>query len=967
MAKANQQKFLFGGSEPDQTGSEKSKKSAGKQAETPFIATEPPMNESATIESPKAVVDLSAPFEISELAGKKVVVVDSHSLIYQVFHAMAPMTSPDGRAIHAVYGFTRDILDIQKKYQPDFLICAFDRSEITFRNELYDQYKAHRDPMPEDLRSQIPMIRQLLEALEIPILDLDGYEADDILATISRSVDEAEGFCWLVTSDKDCRQLLGERVQMLNLRKHAFYGPAELEKDWGIRPDQVVDFQAMVGDKADNVPGIATIGPKTATQLLTEFGTLDEVLANTDKIKGKKAERIRESTDIALLSRKLVRLDTDVPVVVPWRRAQVTSINSAAALQLCEEFGFRSLAERVAGLGAKTKAEPVQWDTDYRTIDDASALKTLVDQLRECDRVAVDTETTSTNPALAELVGISLCWAEGKAAYIPIQAPDGESVVDQQEAVELLRPILESDLIEKIGQNLKYDMVVLRAVGLRLAQPLFDTMVADYLINPGQNSHSIDDLAKRYLNYETTSIKQLIGTGKKQIGMNEVPVTKVSDYACEDVDVPWRLYDVLNKQLHDLDLMELFSDLEIPLIDVLAEMESNGIAIDTELLEVISGELAGRLADLKTEIHQLAGGEFNIDSPAQLSEVLFDRLELPVIKKTKTGRSTDVEVLTQLADQHELPALVVEYRQCGKLKSTYTDALVRQLNPKTGRVHTSFKQDVARTGRLSSKDPNLQNIPIRTKQGRRIREAFVPGRDGWKLMMADYSQIELRILAHFCQDGTLQKVFEQDEDIHTAVAAQVYEVSINEVDKDMRRRAKVINFGIIYGQSAFGLSKELGISREEAEEFIDSYYEKYASVDEFMREVLAKARSNRYVSTVLRRRREVEGVRSLQKISASRFRNSAERVAVNTVIQGSAADLIKLAMIRVQRALAESEIQAALLLQIHDELVLEVHPDAIEPLAKLVREQMTQAFQLNVPLKVDIEVGPNWGDAQLIV
>lgn len=963
MAKANQQKFLFGDSHSEEL-SENDEKSGSPDdgAATPFIEADPPIDGPSAV----AVPDPSLPFEFSELADKKVVVVDSHSLIYQVFHAMAPMTSPDGRTIHAVYGFTRDVLDILKKYQPDYLICAFDRSEITFRNELYDQYKAHRDPMPDELRSQIPMIRQLVEALSIPIMDLEGYEADDILATISSSVDQAGGFCWLVTSDKDCRQLLSERVQMLNLRKHSFYGPAELVKDWGIRPDQVVDFQAMVGDKADNVPGIATIGPKTATQLLAEFDTLDGVLANTDKIKGKKADRIRESTEIALLSRKLVRLETEVPLDVPWRQAQVASFDVTAALKLCEEFGFRTLAERVGGLGTTVEVAPVNWETDYRTIVDPAELQKLADQLQACDRVAVDTETTSPNPAMAELVGISLCWEEGKAAYIPIQAPAGDPVIDQQQAIDILRPILESDSIEKIGQNLKYDMVVLSSAGLQLAHPLFDTMVADYLINPGQNSHSMDDLAKRYLNYETTSIKELIGVGKKQILMNEVPVAEVSDYACEDVDVPWRLYDVLKKQLNEHGLAELFDDLEMPLIDVLAEMESNGIAIDTDLLKVISGELAERLAELKTEIHELAGGEFNIDSPTQLSEVLFDRLGLPVIKKTKTGRSTDVEVLTQLAEQHELPAMVVEYRQCGKLKSTYTDALVRQLNPKTGRVHTSFKQDVARTGRLSSKDPNLQNIPIRTAQGRRIREAFVPGHEGWKLMMADYSQIELRILAHFCQDETLQKVFAEDKDIHTAVAAQVYQVPIAEVDKDMRRRAKVINFGIIYGQSSFGLSKELGISREEAEEFIDAYYKKYASVDEFMNEVLAKARTNRYVSTVLCRRREVEGVRSLQKISASRFRNSAERIAVNTVIQGSAADLIKLAMIRVQRALAESEIQAALLLQIHDELVLEVHPDAVESLAKLVREQMTQAFQLNVPLKVDIEVGDNWGNAQPI-
>jgi DNA polymerase-1 len=659
-------------------------------------------------------------------------------------------------------------------------------------------------------------------------------------------------------------------------------------------------------------------------------------------------------------------LETAVPIEIDWQRGRVAAFDTTAAIDICAELGFRSLSERVSGLGTQEIVPPAVWETNYQTITDPAALGKLVKQLLKKERIAVDTETTSTNPRWAELVGISIGWADGEAAYIPIQAPAGEPTMDLTAAIDTLRPVLESTTIEKIGQNLKYDMVVLRGAGLRLAQPLFDTMVADYLVNPGLTSHSIDELARRYLNYETTSIKELIGTGKKQIGMNEVPVATVTDYACEDVDVPWRLYDVLSRQLEDLELVSLFRDLEMPLVDVLAEMEYNGIAIDVDLLNVISGELTERLEQLSVQIFELAGGEFNIDSPSQLSEVLFDRLGLPVIKKTKTGRSTDAEVLGQLAEQHELPALVVEYRQCAKLRGTYTDVLVRQKNPATGRVHTSFKQDVARTGRLSSKDPNLQNIPIRTSQGRRIRQAFVPGHKGWQLMMADYSQIELRILAHFCNDKTLRDVFANDEDIHTAVAAQVYEVPLGDVDKDMRRRAKVINFGIIYGQSSFGLSKELGISREEADEFIDAYYEKYESVDKFMDDVLVKAGVNRYVKTVLNRRRAVEGVRDLEKIAGSRFRNSAERVAVNTVIQGSAADLIKLAMINVQRALDKSKLEAALLLQIHDELVLEVHPDCVNEVADLVRTEMVNAFELNVPLKVDVEIGNNWGQAERI-
>lgn len=958
MAKSRQQSFLFSQAD-DESATERPEKDA---------KAEPGSQPDATVPAKSTPPD--RPFQLSDLNGKTVVVIDSHSLIYQVFHAMAEMTSPDGRPVNALYGFTRDLLDILKRYQPDFLFCAFDLSEITFRNELYDQYKAHRDPMPEALRAQIPEIHRMVTALTIPILELDGYEADDILATVAKTVDGQSGNCLLVTSDKDCRQLITDRVQMLNLRKNQVYGAEELQNDWGIRPDQVVDFQSMVGDSVDNVPGIPTIGPKTATQLLEQFGTLDAVLASTDQIKGKKAERIAESADLARLSRQLVRLDNQTPIEIDWQQGRVGEIDTTAALELCQEFGFRSLSDRISELGSTTKPAPVQLQQEYQTIDNAKNLQQLVNKLARLSQIAVDTETTSTNPRRAKLVGISLAWEQGRAVYAPFQAPAGEAVIDQDVAIEILKPVLESETIEKIGQNLKYDMVVLRGAGLNLQGPLFDTMVADYLINPGETSHSIDDLAKRYLNYETTSIKQLIGTGSKQIGMNEVPVDQVTHYACEDVDVPLRLYPLLKQQLDALDLTQLFDELEMPLVHVLAELEFNGIAVDTELLSVISDELAARQQELQQEIWSLADGPFNIDSPKQLATVLFDQLGLPVIKKTKTGRSTDVYVLDELASQHRVPALVVEYRQCGKLKSTYTDALVREVNPETGRVHTSFKQDVARTGRLSSKEPNLQNIPIRTAQGRRIRQAFVPGRPGWKLLTADYSQIELRMLAHFCGDRTLADVFAADEDIHSAVAAQVYEVPLNEVDKDMRRRAKVINFGVIYGQSAFGLARELGISREDAESFIDAYFQKYTSVDEFMNEVLVNAHSKGYVSTVMRRRRSVEGVRNPLKAAKSnaanaRFRNSAERIAINTVIQGSAADLIKLAMIRVQQRLESSRnLNASMLLQIHDELVFEVAPDSIESLAGLVREEMSNAIELRVPLKVDIEVGDNWGQTE---
>ena len=550
MAKSKQQSFLF--SQADGKTEEKLKGS--KDGQSP---ADDPAASSSSGKSPSVVPALEpappvdeGPFQASELAGKTVVVVDSHSLIYQVFHAMAEMTSPDGRPVNALYGFTRDLLDILKRYQPDFLFCAFDLSEITFRNKLYDQYKAHRDPMPDNLRAQIPEIHRMVGALSIPVLELNGFEADDILATVAKFVDEQQGNCLLVTSDKDCRQLITDRVKMLNLRKNLQYGTEELLKDWGVRPDQVVDFQAMVGDAVDNVPGIPTIGPKTASQLLEQFGSLDAVLAGTDQIKGKKAERIRESVDQALLSRKLVRLDVETPIEIDWQQGRVREIDVTPALELCEEFGFRSISERIATLGSSTAPPPVTWDANYQTIDQPQDLQMLVDRLLKLQQIAVDTETTSTNPRKAKLVGVSLAWEEGEAVYIPIQAPDGETIIQESTAIDILRPLLESTTIEKIGQNLKYDMVVLRGAGLDLQGPLFDTMVADYLINPGQTSHSIDDLAKRYLNYETTSIKELIGTGKKQIGMNEVPVDTVTHYACEDVDVPLRLCPILKKQLN---------------------------------------------------------------------------------------------------------------------------------------------------------------------------------------------------------------------------------------------------------------------------------------------------------------------------------------------------------------------------------------------------------------------------------
>jgi DNA polymerase I len=897
------------------------------------------------------------------LQGKTVWVIDSHSLIYQVFFAMGDMSSPDGRPVNAIFGFIRDVLDIIDNRNPDLVFCAFDISEITFRNEIFDQYKAHRDPMPEDLRSQIPHIRRMLTALSIPILELQGFEADDIMATIARKVTEQGGKTVLVTTDKDCRQLLSTNVSLFNIRKNKSYGPEDLLKDWGIAPEQVVDFQALVGDSVDNVPGVPLIGPKFAKELLTAYGTLESVLDNAEQVSGKKRkENLRTYRDQAMLSRQLVELNANVPIEITWSEGIMGGANVDQAVEICKEFGFRTLTERIGGL--QTKFTQTLEFEHYQTIDDPIKLERLVTNLLKCNAISFDTETTSPMPRWAELVGISLSWETGHAAYIPIRAPRGQTVIPQDVACDILRPLLENESISKIGQNLKYDIVVMRGCGVEIRGPLFDTMVADYLLDPGQRNHSIDDLAKRYLNHQTIKISELIGSGRNQKRMDEVPVELVTTYAAEDADIPFRLYPLLKEQLQKQGLEQLFNEIEMPLIKVLANIEFRGIKVDTQVLKKLSTEFAGRIETLRTEIIDLAGEDFNIDSPSQLGRILFEKLNLPVVKKTKTGFSTDVEVLNELAANHELPRRIIEYRQYSKLKSTYTDALAKLVNPITNRVHTSLMQDVAATGRLSSKDPNLQNIPIRTETGRKIRTAFVAGFDDYKILKADYSQIELRMLAHFCKDQILQKAFLANADIHSAVAAEVHRVDLDHVTSEMRRGAKAINFGIIYGQSSFGLAKSLGISKDEAATFIEAYFEKYPQVDQFMHQTLEIACRNGYVITILGRRRAVQGVRDPNERPGSRQRTLPERIAINTVIQGSAADLIKLAMIRVDQALNESGLRANLLLQIHDELLFEVHESDIESLAELVIREMSHAFELDVPLVVDVEVGDNWGQTE---
>ncbi len=900
----------------------------------------------------------------TSLAGERVYVIDANSLIFQVFHAIPEMTSPKGEQVNAVFGFVRDILYLAQDKEPHYLFCAFDMAGPTFRHDLYADYKVHRAEMPEELVPQFPAIRRVLDALGIPILELDAYEADDILATLARVTEELGGECYLVTADKDCRQLITDHVKIYNVRKNLVYDAAELEKEWGVAPSQVVDFQALVGDAVDHVPGVPLIGPKLAKELLQKYGTLDSVLDHAGEVSGaKRKQNLIDSREQALLSRELVRLDAHVPIEIDWARGRLGGFDRERALAIFAEYGFHRFGEQLRQLNVVE--EPRTWQADYRLVNTLELFESFLSELRRQTCISIDTETTGLSPTQAELVGLAFAWTPGVAYYLPVRAPVGEPHLDLGTVLAALRPILENPAVKKVGQDLKYDRLVLRCAGVDLKGLAFDTMVASYLLDAGERNHNLDELAQRFLNHTTTRISELIGAGKDQKRMDEVPLAAITSYACEEADVPLRLMPILAAKLREEELTGLFEQLELPLIDVLVELEHNGIRVDVGRLAELSRQYGERLIALEKEIYELAGHPFNIGSTRQLQQVLFEEQKLPVIVKVKTGPSTDASVLEELARQHPLPAKIIEYRQFAKLKNTYVDALPGLINPRTGRVHASFQQAVAATGRLSSSDPNLQNIPIRTEDGRAIRSAFWPDQEGWNLLAADYSQIELRVLAHFSHDETLCSAFACDEDIHARVASQVYGVPLADVTSEMRRTAKAVNFGVIYGQSPFGLAKTLGIDQDVAATFIENYFRRHPGVAEFLRSILVECRAKGYVTTILGRRRAIRGVRpDPGKLGAGKQRNLSERTAINTVIQGSAADLIKLAMIAVYRRMTREELRSKMLLQIHDELLFEVAPDETEAMKRLVVEEMTGVEELAVPLKVDLAIGRNWAEAE---
>jgi DNA polymerase-1 len=935
------------------------------------------------------------------LRGKTVYVIDSHSLIFQVFHALPEMTSPHGEPVGAVFGFTRDLLFLLEQKKPDYLFAAFDMPGATYRHEMFAAYKEHRTEMPDDLATQIPAIKRVLDVLEIPVLGVSGYEADDVLATVARITSEKGGECLLVTGDKDCRQLIGERVKIFNVRKNQMFDAAALAADWGVRPEQVVDYQALVGDPVDNIPGVPLIGPKLARELLEKFGSVEGIYEHIDEVAGgKRKENLTLGREQAFLSRELARLNVETPVAIDWERGRAGNYDPAKAADLFAEFGFHALTQQMRSRIPPTR---VAWKADYQTIDTPERLAALVAEMSRQPVISIDTETTSTQPRWAEIVGYSFSWGEGQGYYLPVRAPAGAARLDAAEALAALRPVLENPQIRKIGQNLKYDLIVLRSVGVEVAGVEFDTMVASYLLDAGERNHNLDELAARYLNHSTTTIDELIGTGKQQKRMDEVPVPLITHYAAEDADVVWRLQPLLAKRLEEAKLDRLFREVEIPFIEVLVELEHNGIKVDVQRLADLSCQYGEKLVALEREIYDVAGHKFNIGSPKQLQEVLFDELKLPKLKKTKTGASTDADVLEELARVHPLPAKIIEYRQYAKLKGTYVDALPALVHPATGRVHASFNQSVAATGRLSSSDPNLQNIPIRTEVGREIRSAFLPGYEGWRLVAADYSQIELRMLAHLSGDVALREAFARDEDIHARVASQVYNVPLADVSSEMRRVAKAVNFGVIYGQSPFGLSKMLGIEKSEAAKFIQAYFAGHPGVSEFLERIIADCRRNGYVTTILGRRRTIRGLEGgktsgndvvaaiddaldspspltgegrgegkatvVNSPSAStsvlRQRSLAERTAINTVVQGSAtADLIKLAMINIHRRLKSERLASRMLLQIHDELIFESPPDETDRLVALIKAEMSGVLSLAVPLKIDVKTGLNWAECE---
>ncbi len=888
-------------------------------------------------------------------------VVDGMAFAFRSYFAIRNLRDSKGRPTNAVFGFARVLLKLLREEKPSHLALVFDAPGKKFRGDLYPEYKAHRDETPKDLIAQFPMIDRLVEAFGFPVLRVPGVEADDVMGTLARRA-EAQGLdTVLVTADKDLLQLVTDRTLVYDPNKGdsgIWYDRDGVKQRFGVGPEHVIEVLGLMGDTADNVPGVKGIGEKTAIKLLQRYKTLDGLYAHIDELKGKQKERLVADREQAYLSRVLVTIKTDVEVDSDFEKFRVGPLDKARLSAMFAELQFQSLFEEFAPSPAAGET------TDYRLVLDRAALDAAIAEMRAAGQFSLDTETTSTQPMAARLVGISMSCKACTGYYIPVSHQPEANVIDGvpvetlecAEALSALGPLFADPNIGKIGHNIKYDLIVLERAGAPVSGVVMDTMLASYLTDPSRMRHNLAEVSLQYLKRKIIPISDLIGTGSKASTFDFAPIQRACEYAAEDADVAWRLHGVFQDALKERELDALYRDVELPLLHVLARMEMAGVAIDRPVFDALRGDIAARLEILEAEIVELAGGHFSINSPKQLQKVLFDDLKLTPTKKTKTGYSTDADVLEDLAHVHPLPAKILEYRTLEKLRGTYVDALPKLVNPVTGRIHSSFNQTVAATGRLSSSDPNLQNIPVRTDLGKRIRQGFVPGDPGHRLISADYSQIELRVLAHLSGDAALSEAFRKDMDIHGDTAARVFGVARDKITPEMRRTAKAVNFGVVYGISPFGLARNIGVTNAAAAEFIDHYFAQYPGVKRWLDAVKDEARRVGHVKTLLNRRRYLPELTGSDKMA----QRAAERVAVNTPVQGTAADIIKVAMIRLDAALRETK--SRLILQVHDELVVEGPEAEAAEVAAMTKRIMEEAIHLDVPLKVDVGIGRNWAE-----
>ncbi len=883
-------------------------------------------------------------------ASEEIYLIDGSSYIYRAYHAMGGLSNSKGCPTGAVFGFTNMLNKTMKDKSPKRIAVVFDAVGPTFRHEMYDAYKAQRPRMPDDLQIQIPFIHRIVDAYGLPMLSVAGFEADDIIATIAREAAAKKWKVVVVSGDKDLMQLVGSGVTMWDPQKDLLYDVEAVKKKFGVTPDKLSDLFGLMGDSSDNVPGVRGIGPKTAATLIDEYACIEGVYENLEAITQKKVrENLRVNKENALLSRNLVTLFYETPLQKSIEDLVIVGRKDEELHELFKELEFKKFLDEL----------PPRQNLDfsgYCVIDTIEHLEKWVNKLRKFSIFAVDLETTSTEAMRADLVGLSFCGEDGQACYVPVGHTCG-SQLSKDDVFTMVRPLLEDESIKKIGQNIKYDTLVLQREGIRLRGVVCDTMIASYLLDPTRRGHSLEDLAQICLEHKMIPIVDLIGKGKTQSLFSAVDIAQAYTYACEDAEVTFRVANILCPRLETEGLAELYYNIEMPLVPILVDMEMKGMRVDTEYLRSLSTEFAQVLETIEAEIHSISGECFNINSPKQLGEVLFNKLGLKTRKKTKTGLSTSIEVLEDLAHEHELPRKILDYRSIFKLKSTYADALVALVHPQTGRIHTSYNQAVAATGRLSSSDPNLQNIPIRTTEGRKIRRAFIP-EDGYVFVAADYSQIELRIMAHVSGDERLLEAFSQGEDIHAITASSVFGLPSALVTDEMRRKAKAINFGIIYGMGAFKLSNQINVEMKLAKRYLEDYYALYSGVKKYMDEIPIQAARNGYVTTILGRKRPLPDINSSNRIA----QQAARRVAINTTIQGSAADLMKLAMIKIHKNIEDSGLPAKMILQVHDELMLEVRKEAAYEAAELLKREMEEVYKLSTPLKVDAHIGVNWDE-----